>query len=175
MDYNRTSSNPQIEPRESVEGPRFVGETALTSDVTDRFRERAIADGTYYKTGCPASPAGRVVYIVSGSCKWEGNDAWNSYEQPGVLIMERGSITFKGTSDYYGILYHLNLDNKSDFIVTLGGANTVHGAIFVDGNGGVDVGSDKANLIYDDRIFQNVKSYGTAGIVQNSWREITAD
>jgi hypothetical protein len=175
MEYNRTSSNPQIEPRDSVEGPSFVGQRAIADDVTERFRDRAIADGTFYASGCPASPAGRVVYVVSGNCQWQGNDAWNSLEEPGILIMERGTMTFKGTSDYYGILYHLNYDNTSNFIVTLGGANTVYGAIFVDGAGGVDVGSDKANLIYDDKIFQNAKSYGTAGIVQNSWREITAD
>jgi hypothetical protein len=42
----------------------------------------------------------------------------------------------------------------------------------VDGNGIVDVGSSKGNLVFDDKAYNAVKSYGTAGMIQNTWREI---
>ena len=43
----------------------------------------------------------------------------------------------------------------------------------MDGPGGVDVGSNKVNITYDDNAFIGVSSYGNAAIVQNSWRDIT--
>ena len=43
----------------------------------------------------------------------------------------------------------------------------------MDGPGGIDVGSNKVNITYDDTAFIGVSSYGSASIVQNSWRDIT--
>jgi hypothetical protein len=56
----------------------------------------------------------------------------------------------------------------------------VHGGIFVDGTGRLALGSSgnsgggQANLIYDPTVFPPMQAYGTAGIIQNTWREITA-
>ena len=49
-----------------------------------------------------------------------------------------------------------------------------HGGVFVDGNGGVDVGSNKVNISFLNAAFDLVGSYGAAGLVQNSWREVPA-
>ena len=43
----------------------------------------------------------------------------------------------------------------------------------VDGNGGVLAGSSGTNIVFDPRAFDGARSFGTAGIVQNTWREIT--
>ena len=47
------------------------------------------------------------------------------------------------------------------------------GGVSVDGNGGVEAGSDKVNIIFDGDAFAALKTHGTAGLVQNSWRELT--
>jgi hypothetical protein len=44
--------------------------------------------------------------------------------------------------------------------------------VAVDGNGGVAVGESKKNLVYDPNAATRVVSYGNAGIIQNTWREI---
>jgi hypothetical protein len=56
--------------------------------------------------------------------------------------------------------------------VQLSGNTQVYGSIQVAGRGGVYAGSSKANLIFDPRSIENIKTYGTAGIVQNSLREL---
>ncbi len=36
----------------------------------------------------------------------------------------------------------------------------------------VEIGSSKKNVVFDERAHKNVRSYSTAGIIQNTWREI---
>ena len=43
----------------------------------------------------------------------------------------------------------------------------------MDGPGGIDVGSNRVNVNYFDSAFIGISSYGSASIVQNSWRDIT--
>ena len=43
----------------------------------------------------------------------------------------------------------------------------------IDGAGGLTVGSSKENLVYDPNTLASLKAFGTAGIVQNTFREIT--
>jgi hypothetical protein len=79
-----------------------------------------------------------------------------------------------GSSDFWGIIYHLNNQNSSDNeLLRLRGGLTIHGGAFVDGDGGIDVGSNSVNITYDEAAFVGVSSYGSASIVQNSWRDIT--
>ncbi len=60
------------------------------------------------------------------------------------------------------------------------GTATVHGGVFVDGTGSISMGSSgnagqgEPNLIYDPTVFPPLQAYGTAGIIQNTWRELTA-
>jgi hypothetical protein len=42
----------------------------------------------------------------------------------------------------------------------------------VDGRGGVWAGSSGNNIVYDPTAFANINAVGTAGVVQNTWREI---
>ena len=56
----------------------------------------------------------------------------------------------------------------------------VRGGVIVEGSGATSVGSSgnscngEANLVFDPIAFGAVKSLATAGIVQNTWRELTA-
>ena len=43
----------------------------------------------------------------------------------------------------------------------------------IDGPGGLSAGSSKVNLVYDPNVFNGFNAFGTVGIVQNTWREIT--
>ena len=58
-------------------------------------------------------------------------------------------------------------------MLRLRGGLTIHGGAFVDGPGGIDVGSNRVNITYDEGAFVGVSSYGSASIVQNSWRDIS--
>jgi len=144
----------------------------------ERLRQRAIEDGTFY-AGCPTSlPVNAdIIWIDSGDCQIRGNGSY----QASMIILNTASIEFLGTSDFYGVIYAINSTNRTDNVVMLHGTGQVHGGILVEGDGGVDVGSsgnagkgngEEGNLIFDDNAFNAVKSYGNAGIVQNTWREI---
>jgi hypothetical protein len=58
--------------------------------------------------------------------------------------------------------------------VDLEGNVSIQGAIVIDGPGGLYAGSSKVNLVWDPNVFNNLKAFGTASIVQNTFREISA-
>jgi hypothetical protein len=95
-----------------------------------------------------------------------------------MLILNHGTVEFLGNKDFTGVIYAINADNLSSNVVMLHGNGHVFGGILVEGDGTVDVGSSgngggvTGNLVFDDNAFKAVKSYGTAGMVQNTWREI---
>jgi hypothetical protein len=147
---------------------------AMTPEARERLKQTAISNGTYY-TSCgnqPPSAAGAVVYIASGTCKWTGSKTYNSPQAPGLLIMERGTLQMY--EDYYGVIYHANLDNRAGepAIVDTSGNGHIFGGVLVDGPGLLQVGTSKDNITFDPNAFEAVKSYGSAGVIQNTWREI---
>ena len=165
----------QIEPntvRSDPQQPRAVSVEAL-----DQLRERARADGNYYP-GCGplmGNQPGEVVFMEDATgCSWQGNNVYNTAAKPGYVVIARGAIgTINGTADFYGIIYHANLDNAAGNLITLGGNVSIFGSIVIDGPGGLSAGSSKVNLVYDPNVFNGFKAFGTAGIVQNTFREIT--
>jgi hypothetical protein len=170
-EYDRNKG--QIDPDGAVVGPEYVGKPVLDADVRERLRERAIADGTFH-TGCPSAAqlSGKVVWVENCTTSYTSNSVFNSAADPGMLIWNNGTLTLKGTSDFYGVIYHTNQANSSGMVVVLGGATTIHGGVYIDGNGGIDVGSNKVNIDYMNASFDLIGTYGAAGLVQNSWREI---
>jgi hypothetical protein len=58
-------------------------------------------------------------------------------------------------------------------VINLTGNVSVFGSIVIDGPAGLSAGSSKVNLVYDPNVFNGFKAFGTAGIVQNTFREIT--
>jgi Tfp pilus assembly protein PilX len=172
----------------------------------NRFRDRAIIDGTYY-TGCPPSLAGRVVFVENcqnppnyGSTgatactppTGMSNVCLNTIQQPGVLIVRCGALRMVADWTYVGLVYFVNgsdgscpgqargsspptctgnsLDNKS--VLDAQGGFGVWGGLAADGNACVLLGSNGMQLRFDTRAFTAAQSYGTVGLVQNTWREL---
>ena len=58
-----------------------------------------------------------------------------------------------------------------DDLPTSGGGGT-YGALVADGDACVSIGSNSLNLGFDANVFNSVSSFGTVGLVQNTWREL---
>lgn len=149
---------------------------AMDEAQLQRFRSQAITNGTYY-TSCPQSLAGKVVFVETSStinCKYNGGD-FNTQDSPGSVIFTDGVLELGGGKvTYYGFVYMLNPpDGLNDMTRLIMHANgTLVGGVSVDGKGGVEAGSDKFNIVFDGGAFEKLETYGTAGLVQNSWREL---
>lgn len=161
----------QLAPDPATTG--YTGQ-GLTPDAIDRFRQRAISEGTYYASGCPPSPAGSLVFVESGDCSYTNSTPgpWNSPTNPGMLLINNGTLSLTGNQTFYGLIYAANAQGSSGPVVSLGGTSAVQGSIQVGGNGQVSTGSSKLNLLFDPYAFTAAKSYGAVTIVQNKWREI---
>jgi type II secretory pathway pseudopilin PulG len=146
---------------------------AVIEDDIVALEDAAKAAGTWFAT-CPANPSGSIVYVKSGNCSYTGDPGEiNSNGNPGVFIIENG--TFTTQRDFYGIIYALNKQNSTDFVVTTQGNGVIYGGALVDGHGKVLAGSDKENVMFRATAFNNAAAAGTAGVVQNTWRELPAD
>ena len=158
---------------------------AMSSDALDRLKATAISQGNY-KTTCPASlqgvKPGQIVYIdgtSATSCSYNGG-TFNSALAPGMVIMNKGSISFGGNVTFYGIVYHRNADATAGTVVDLGGTSCIQGAILVDGAATTHIGSSGSgcdpdgNVKFDANAYKAIQSIGKAGIVQNTWRELSA-
>jgi hypothetical protein len=164
---------------------------ALSPETIERFRETAKSSGTYFPTCTPTAPSltGAVVFIESAdNCEFNGpgNTQWNTQEDPGVLIVGSGRIHFKGNAMYNGVIYMINGSDGvgpvlTGDVLTVQGNTCIFGAVVIDGPGGVAVGASNGanrcagNIAYDPDAANNLRAFGTAGIVQNSFREIVAN
>jgi Tfp pilus assembly protein PilX len=154
----------------------------MSKEQADRFEAEARANNTYY-TSCPQSLSGRVVFVETSSminCKYNGG-VFNTQASPGLVVFTNGHLELGGGKvTYYGLVYMLNPDPRlvplplstTATRFTMHANGTLVGGVSVDGDGGVDAGSDKFNIIFDGGAFAVLETHGTAGLVQNSWREL---
>ncbi len=143
---------------------------AMTAEARLRLKQTAIANGTFYASGCPSSLTGAVIYIVSATCRYMGNGSYNSEAAPGMVIIESGYLEMK--EDFFGVIYHANLANTTAEVVKIHGNGLIKGGVLIDGPGELTIGSSKENLQFDPNAFGAVKSLGSAAVIQNTWREI---
>ncbi len=170
LDYEAAKG--QISPQGAVATGQMVDEPALSPETVARLERRARSDGTYFAAGqCPSTLTGAVIFVENANCSYQGG-SYNSLTSPGIVIFRRGKLTLSGNFAFFGVVYMLNADNSPEDLFTVNGAGTLRGAVYVDGNGGVLAGSDKFNIVYDTSAVTNIASYGTAGVVQNTWREV---
>lgn len=164
----------QIEP--PLATPGYGEADALPEDVIQRLRDRAITDQTYYGSCAEAKArglAGEVVYVsAAGECQFTANDVFNTGDEPGLLIWEQGTLILGGGTVYHGLVYHLHTDTATQPAVRMEGNAQVIGGVLIDGDGRIEIGSSKKNVVFDERAHKSVRSYSTAGIIQNTWREI---
>jgi hypothetical protein len=88
-------------------------------------------------------------------------------------VIKNGAVNISGNIEFFGIIYNANLNNSTGTkLVETSGTSAIRGAAVVDGRGGVWAGSSGSNIVYDPTAFANINAVGTAGVVQNTWREI---
>ena len=170
----------QVQPpavRTDTSAPtRTLSDTQLAS-----LYDQAKAAGTLFDVGdpCPTTPSqlasrnGAPVY-VKGPCNISvtGNTAINSAASPGALIIENGTLRLNGNIQFYGLIYMVNKQNSPASILGIHGTATVHGAVSIDGAGGLTAGASKANLIYDPRASTLLKGAAGATANKNTFRVI---
>jgi len=160
----------QISP--NITSTSYTAERAISIETLERLRSTAKSNGTWYAS-CPSSFAGRIVFIESGNCNVDSNsNNINTVTNPGMLVMGSGTISLGGNATYNGVVYHANLGGQTGTCVDLGGNSAITGGIIVEGNCLTRIGSDKSNLRYNEAAFNAIRTFGTAGIIQNTWREI---
>jgi hypothetical protein len=158
----------QISPPTAYTG--YTGGDAMSPDDLNNLKGRAIANGTYYAS-CPADPSGDIVFVETGNCVYNGGPG-NTVTSPGMFVINNGTLSLGGNFEYYGLVYAHNAQGSSGNVVMLQGTSLIHGAVAVDGLGGVSAGSSKLNLIYDSNVFSKVKGYGTGELTPGTWREL---
>jgi hypothetical protein len=146
----------------------------MTDRQKQQWKARAQELGTYFQGTCPASLTGDVIWIDGPvSCAYSGSSIYNTAERPGLLIMDGGFLQLGGTVQYHGIIYFPNSAGSTAKVFDLQGSPVVHGAVFADGGATVNVGtSGQGNIDYQRSAFEATRLPGTAGVVQNTWREL---
>jgi hypothetical protein len=180
IDLNPTKG-PQIQPPANFQ-LNYPNSAAIGADDLFALQDMAQANGTLYN-GCPANPNGKVVYIkdAGSDCKYNNSTpaapgaskCCNTSAAPGLIILEKGKIEISGNIECWCVIYHANVDNSSaNDLVETSGTSAIYGGVIVDGAGGVYAGSSGDNIVYNAFSFDNITAAGTAGVVQNTWREI---
>jgi Tfp pilus assembly protein PilX len=151
----------------------------MTATQLARFKSAAQTSNpsTYY-TSCPTDFTGQVVYIDvpdTTDCTDVNNGAtYNTATNPGIIIMPRGRLV-DIKNRYYAIFYLGNQQNSSGPVMTLGDNAELFGGIAIDGPGRLVTGQSsgpRPTLTYLEHAFNVLASYGTTGLVQNTWREL---
>ena len=123
------------------------------------------------------------MYVKNGSCSY-GDSAppapgqsvcCNTPSTPGFFIVERGTLAIGGNIIWNGVIYAVNKQNTSDTVVSTSGTSLILGGVIVDGKGRVSAGASGLNIDFEPNAFAGLTSPGTAGVVQNTWRELPAD
>ena len=116
----------------------------------------------------------------------------NAPNKPGMLIWHCGRIDFQGNSTFVGILYIVNnSDGTCDRAtksgnargnqpadrptsITTNGGFGVWGAVASTAAAACTSAPTACNIKFNGNVCDAVNSYGTVGLVQNTWRELKA-
>lgn len=170
--------DPCIRHREGQISPpvtdSFTGEL-LPEGAVDALRVAAQAANSYY-TSCPdeAQLTGKNVFIEGVSCSFSTSRVINSPEDPGRIVVHRGAISFGGSLDIYGLVLATNgMTPGNGVLVTVSGDATIQGAVFIEGGGGLALGSSNLNLNFDERALEDLVTWGLPAFEHHSFRELT--
>jgi Tfp pilus assembly protein PilX len=148
----------------------------LSEEQIAALKSQAIALGTFRSPtvkGCPTKTeqlTGLPAYVEGCGNLHLTDGVANSSGSPGFLVVADGTIELKGNAEFFGVIYAHNPSNYAGAVVVLGGTAQVIGAIEVDGRGGIEFGSSKANLIYNSKAIEEVKAYAGATPTRNTFR-----
>ena len=165
----------QVLPATIVHAPSTPA--AMTAAQLARFRAAALsANPSTYFTSCPASLSGAVVFIdvpAATACSDANNATYNSALQPGIVVMPRGTLSMKGS--LYGLVYMANGQASSGAVLTMQANSEIFGGVAIDGAGRLVAGQasgHRPTITYVANAFNALRTYGTTGLVQNTWREL---
>jgi hypothetical protein len=171
---NYQSTKGQIQPP-SVQTNAPISASTLSTTQIQSLERQASTAGTLYT--CPSSSTNLssvngAPVVVTGPCNVSiaSNTVVNSSANPGVLVIENGTLTIGGTATFYGLIYAVNRQASGGAVVTISGNGSVQGLVSVDGNGGVVAGSSKTNVIYDSRATRLLRGEAGAVLNKNSFR-----
>jgi Tfp pilus assembly protein PilX len=192
------NNSQEVAPTTSYSSSPAPSPTLTTSQLAT-VKELAIANGTYFGVGnCPSASQlnGYVVYVDgtnSSPCNMQftANSTFNSLSAPGLLVIVNGTLTLKGSSTFYGVIYAVNQGNLTGTVVDLGGTTTVVGGVAVDGSGTValDLGSSGngqnpctdtgrnnkcGDLEFDAAAFDALNGFAGADPTPNTFRQLPA-
>jgi len=185
----------QIQPFDLSKQDSFPIAAAMSDEAILRARTTAQQIGTWVQNCATLStelaklPAGKPVGLIfaeGGVCKID--DYINSTAANPVFIVNLTG-TFEvgpGNPQFHGVLYAANRVSSTNLalqttprdVVTLQGTPVIWGGILVDGSGVVNVGSSggasvaEGNLMFDKSAFGAITTIATAGVIQNTWREL---
>jgi len=150
----------------------------LTSSTLLQMKTYAIQLGSYFDAGrgCPtaAQASGALVFIDGLNCAYTGGTI-NSAAAPGTLVVNAGTLGLGGNTNVYGLVFMANnlpAPQDAGVLLTTSGTAYIQGAVFVEGRGGVRVGSSGLNVSFDPNSISNVLVAGAPSLVQNSFREL---
>jgi len=165
----------QVLPATIVKDP--VTPRAMSAEQVARFKAKAqTANPPTYYTSCQPGLQGKIIFIdvpAGTECTDSSSAVYNSPTDPGFFIMPRGTFKLGGTM--YGLIYMGNEQNSSGPVLTLNANSFVIGGVAIDGPGGLVVGQasgPRATINYLANAFTAPVTFGTAGLVQNTWREL---
>ena len=159
------------------------GTPILNTSQIDSLRQQAKASNTWYggQDGahpvCPSSVAlGSAtqgsVYFIEGALNCNTSASGNSSTTSVTFVINDGKFSIGGNSQFFGLVYALNVSNQNATMVTISGCARITGMVAVDGLGGVNVGSCKSNLVFDPTIAGSLKTYGGAVSAKNTFRQL---
>ena len=132
-------------------------------------------DPTLSSGACTINLTGGNAGTINGPLAGGNPTACTNY---GMIIVQSGTLRLDGNQVFCGIIYMRNQPTTitGPVFATAGSAQVV-GAVAVDGPGGVVVGSGcgscGGSILYDPNAAGQVGVAGTAGLVQNTWRELS--
>jgi Tfp pilus assembly protein PilX len=148
---------------------------AVSSSQLQALERQAANAGTLFTTCPPPSlnsvGGAPVVIKTAAPCAISINGGQvNGPANPGVLVIENGTLSLGGNANFYGLVYMVNQQGSTGAVVSLGGNASIQGIVAVDGDGGVLAGSSKTNLIYDPRAASLLRGDSGATLEKSSFR-----
>jgi hypothetical protein len=156
--------------------PDYPNLQTVSTESLQRLIATAKSNGTYF-TSCPSDLSGAVVVLdMHGTCSKTGSPTYNAPPAPpGMLILLNSDsiLSFGGGVHFYGVIYHANLPlpGSTADLIQISGNSRIDGGVIMDGQGRLDM-QGSSFLAFNENGFGAVKSIGSAGIVQNTWREL---
>jgi hypothetical protein len=161
----------------------------ITEETLTRLKQDAASAGTYYNdcpptadklagtpttAGAAATSFPVVVIDAHRDCLYNGSDTINAGMV--ILLNNDSSLSLSGSITFNGLIYHANKQVsilQRNPLVSLTGNAIVRGGVIIDGNGAMFM-DGSALLKFDEAEFGQVQTTATAGIIQNTWRELKA-